>query len=292
MARGRIVVGVDGSRSSRRALEWAWEEARRRGATLEAVTAWDTPVEVGMLVAPTDTYDFETPAHETLDEELDAVVGPGAPEVVRRVECGYAARVLIDASRGAELLVVGSRGRGEFAGMLLGSVSRHCTAHAHCPVVVVRGEDDGSMVERRHRIVVGVDGSPSSRHALEWAAKEAKLRDDALEAVIAWPQSSYPANPEWPLDFEGIARETLKAELRAVVGPEAANVTQRVEYGPAAHLLTEASRAADLLVVGSRGRGAFAGMLLGSVSHHCTAHAYCSVVVVRGDEEHEAVTGH
>jgi nucleotide-binding universal stress UspA family protein len=91
---------------------------------------------------------------------------------------GWAAPVLIDASQNADLLLVGSRGRGGFAGMLLGSVSRHCAAHAHCPVVVVRGGHD-STVERRRRIVVGVDGSPSSRRAPEWAAAEAKLHDDA-----------------------------------------------------------------------------------------------------------------
>ncbi|HVM67565.1 MAG TPA: universal stress protein [Acidimicrobiales bacterium] len=285
MADGRrIVVGVDGSDSSRRALEWATGEALLRGATLEAVIAWHRPPEMSYPAVPIDN-DFEGDARQALANELDAMLGPGAQGVVRRVEPGSAAPVLIEASRGADLLVVGSRGHGAFTGMLLGSVSRHCTAHAHCPVVVVRG-DDGSVVEPR-RIVVGVDGSASSRHALAWAAEEATLRGAAVEARIAWPQSSYADVPESPLDFEGIARETLDAELRAVVGPEAEDVARRVEYGPAAHLLTEASRGADLLVVGSSGHGAFAGMLLGSVSRHCTAHARCPVVVVRdGEDEH------
>jgi len=136
---GRIVVGVDGSRWSRKALVWAANEAKLRGDSLEVVTAWHVPPQPYPAIP---TYDFEGAAGETLDRELDAVVGPGAPDVVRRVECGFAAQVLIEASRGADLLVVGSRGHGEFVGMLLGSVSRHCTARAHCPVVVVRGEED------------------------------------------------------------------------------------------------------------------------------------------------------
>ena len=135
----RIVVGVDGSRWSRKALEWAANEAKLRGDSLEAVIAWHFPPQSYPALP---AYDYEGAAGETLDRELDAVVGPGAADVVRRVEGGFAAQVLIEASGGADLLVVGSRGHGEFVGMLLGSVSRHCTAHAHCPVVVVRGEED------------------------------------------------------------------------------------------------------------------------------------------------------
>jgi nucleotide-binding universal stress UspA family protein len=103
--------------------------------------AWHVPPQLYYPAPPTD-FDFEADARRALTEELDAVLGPGAPGVVRRVEFGPAAPVLIEASRGADMLVVGSRGLGGFVGMLLGSVSRHCTAHAHCPVVVVRGEDD------------------------------------------------------------------------------------------------------------------------------------------------------
>jgi nucleotide-binding universal stress UspA family protein len=137
---GRIVVGVDGSASSRRALDWAAREAKLRGVTLEAVIAWHVPPELSYPAFPIG-IDVEGDARQALADELDAVLGPGAPQVISRVECGPAAPVLIDASRGADLLVVGSRGHGEFVGMLLGSVSRHCTAHAHCPVVVVRGEE-------------------------------------------------------------------------------------------------------------------------------------------------------
>jgi nucleotide-binding universal stress UspA family protein len=138
--RNRVVVGIDGSPSSREALEWAAREARLRGDSLEAVIAWHIPPQMAYPGAPTGLYNFEESAKEVLERELDAVLGADATSVIRRVEPGPPARVLIDASRDAELLVVGSRGHGEFAGMLLGSVSQHCTSHAHCPVVVVRGD--------------------------------------------------------------------------------------------------------------------------------------------------------
>jgi len=143
MAEGhnRIVVGVDGSAPSRRALAWAAHEARLRGDSLVAVIAWHVPAQLGYPAVPTFAFDFEGAARQELAEVLEQELGEDAPAVLPRVEHGPAAAVLIDASRGADLLVVGSRGHGEFSGMLLGSVSQHCTAHAHCPVVVVRGDD-------------------------------------------------------------------------------------------------------------------------------------------------------
>jgi len=137
----RVVVGVDGSRPSRQALQWAFNEARLHGDTLEVVIAWHVPAQLGYPGAPTALFDFAEAARQTMEAELDAVLGADAQGVMRRVEPGPAAQVLIDASRDADLLVVGSRGHGEFAGMLLGSVGQHCASHAHCPVVVVRGDD-------------------------------------------------------------------------------------------------------------------------------------------------------
>jgi len=137
----RVVVGVDGSPPSRRALAWAALEARLRGDALVAVTAWHVPPQMSYPGIGTGLYDFRAAASDELEEAVAEVMGEDAQAVIRQVECGSAAQVLIDASKGADLLVVGSRGHGEFAGMLLGSVSQHCTAHAHCPVVVVRGDD-------------------------------------------------------------------------------------------------------------------------------------------------------
>lgn len=132
----RIVVGIDGSEHSRAALDVAVDEARRRGAGLDVIHAWTTPlVFAGMDAAPPPRSEWRAAAHELLDQVLGPV--PDDVKVVRRVVEGSVAATLIEASRDADLLVVGSRGRGGFAGLLLGSTSHQVTAHAACPVLVV-----------------------------------------------------------------------------------------------------------------------------------------------------------
>jgi nucleotide-binding universal stress UspA family protein len=139
--RGRVVVGVDGSPSSDEALRWAVRHARLTGSPVDAVIAWDFPLAYG--VAPgNDGEDFHADAADALDKSVQNVVGAeDAGRVSRLVLRGHPARVLLDASAGADLLVVGCRGHGGFTGMLLGSVSQHVVAHASCPVVVVHGHD-------------------------------------------------------------------------------------------------------------------------------------------------------
>jgi nucleotide-binding universal stress UspA family protein len=141
----RIVVGVDGSDGSRRALERAVVEARMHGARVQAVHAWHMPplgaYPYGALAIDPGT--FEDDARRTLDEVVDATDARGLAEPIERiVVCGSAARELLDAAKGADLLVVGSRGRGGFAGLVLGSVSEQCVRHAGCPVLVVRPCED------------------------------------------------------------------------------------------------------------------------------------------------------
>jgi nucleotide-binding universal stress UspA family protein len=133
-----IVVGVDGSEPSKDALRWAAGQARRTGSDLHAVCAWEFPAAYGW--APDYAgVNLAAEALKALDATIAQVLGdePDVP-LVTRVEQGHAAQVLIDASRGADLLVVGSRGHRAFAGMLLGSVSQHCAQHAACPVVIMR----------------------------------------------------------------------------------------------------------------------------------------------------------
>lgn len=140
---GRIVVGVDGSQGAARALAWALEEAGLRGATVDAVWTWHVPwltsvAEVGATMNDADW--FEAVAREGLDRAVDAALaaaGDGAPPVERLVAQGDASRALLDVAQGADLLVVGSRGRGGFTGLMLGSVSQQVATHATCPVVVV-----------------------------------------------------------------------------------------------------------------------------------------------------------
>ncbi|MGI8415493.1 MAG: universal stress protein [Nakamurella sp.] len=133
----RIVVGVDGSPASIDALRWAIRQASLTGATIEAVIGWQYPISSGgySIAAATD---WAGNAHTTLDTAVDEAAGTPNTEIVRKVVEGHPAQVLVDASAGADLLVVGSRGRGGFAGLLLGSVSAHLAAHAPCPVLVIR----------------------------------------------------------------------------------------------------------------------------------------------------------
>lgn len=149
-----------------------------------------------------------------------------------------------------------------------------------------RGSDDrGGTAAQGHRIVVGVDGSASSKSALAWAARQAALTGASLEVVAAWGYPVYfGTTPVWPSDFDpqSITEQSVAEavdELRRAY-PEL-DVHTTVEETDASVALLEAAEGADLLVVGSRGHGAFAGMLLGSVSQHCVTHAHCPVVVVR-----------
>lgn len=151
---GRIVVGIDGSSESEDALEFALAEARLRGTTLHVVHAWRTPLTLAlpeptvMGYAPVSAGDLEQlaaklreRAEQLVAEELHAVLGDDPRvEVRREVLESDAAEALVEASRGADLLVVGSRGRGGFSGLLLGSVGQHVAHHAHCPVVIVPNE--------------------------------------------------------------------------------------------------------------------------------------------------------
>ncbi|MFD5466526.1 universal stress protein [Kitasatospora sp. NPDC127059] len=137
-AKPRIVVGVDGSGSSRAALRWALRQAALVGATVEAVTTWEYPVYYGLGMPMLDG-DFAGFAGKALAEAVAEEAGRDCPvEVQERVARGNAAQVLLMAAEGAELLVLGSRGHGGFTGALLGSVTQHCVQHASCPVVVIR----------------------------------------------------------------------------------------------------------------------------------------------------------
>lgn len=293
-----VVVGVDGSAGSDRALRWAAQEAIARDAPLVVAHAWMVPAVV--LAAPVgafaaDPAPFAEAATQIVDEAL-ALVAEDFPELADRVTTlvteGYAIEHLVDASVGAALLVVGSRGRGGFASLVLGSVADGCAHRAHCPVMVVRpdaappGEGD---------IVVGVDGSPHGIAALRWAAAEAGRLRRRLTVVIAHDVHQLPpaalseAPGELPL---GIERDFAIAARRFVdrmIGPLALDghkprsVSWRVVQQAAPSALLEAASDASMLVVGSRDRLSLRDRLLGSVSRQCLHHAPCPVVVVHDD---------
>jgi nucleotide-binding universal stress UspA family protein len=137
----RVVVGVDGSPQSKQALRWAAGFAAATGARIDAIAAWQYPVSYGWSAVAYD-YSPEKDAEKALTETVDEVFGPDRPaDLHLTVSSGYAATVLLDAAKTATLVVVGSRGHGGFAGLLLGSVSAALAEHAACPVLVVHGDE-------------------------------------------------------------------------------------------------------------------------------------------------------
>jgi nucleotide-binding universal stress UspA family protein len=279
---GRIVVGVDGSPASELALRWAAGQARLTGQVVEAVASWDFPSPYDRSM--TGEFEWSEEASGALAKTVENVLGAAdAGRVVQRVTPGRAAEVLIDASRDADLLVVGPHGHGGFLGLPLGSVSQHVLPHAACPVAVVREQHAGSG-----RIVVGVDGSPEAQAALGWAARQAALTGGALHALTAWTiRAGYGfvggAEPDGAARALNVLGRSVAAELGETAGSTA--VVEEVDTGHPAEVLLRAAAEADLLVVGCRGRGAFTGLLLGSVSRHVAAHAPCTVVVHHGHSD-------
>ena len=137
---GRIVVGVDGSVSSMAALRWAIRQAKQTGSSVDAVTAWRVPSGYGLAPTGDGAVDFEGDAKKILADALNEVSGSESDVIIRPLVVeGHPADVLVWTARGADLLVVGSRGHGEFTSALLGSVSHYCVHHASCPVLVIRG---------------------------------------------------------------------------------------------------------------------------------------------------------
>jgi nucleotide-binding universal stress UspA family protein len=142
---GRIVVGVDGSPSSKAALKWAVRQAGLTGSAVEAVIAWHYPAMYGgygwVPVSAADPVNFDETARKTVTDAVNELVDPtGSVRVTTKVVEGNPAQALLDAAAGADLLVVGSRGHGGFAGALLGSVSQHLATHSACPIVIIRGK--------------------------------------------------------------------------------------------------------------------------------------------------------
>ncbi|WP_405968418.1 universal stress protein [Streptomyces sp. NBC_00015] len=263
-----VVVGVDGSAVSLAAVAAAARAAARRGAALRVVHA-DVPVKPRLLVPDPMS---RTLVHEAATHALD--VAPGVA-VTAAVVTGDAVYVLEAESRAADLIVVGSRGRGGVMGLLLGSTPVSLAAHSHCPVMTVREEPPTSA--DAGPVVLGVDGSPDSDEAVDVAFAEAARRRAELVAVHAWQ-----ADKGSPGAAPGAAEQML---ARAIAGRTDTRPDVRVRRdlvgGTAREVLIEASKAAQLLIVGARGRGAVAGLLLGSVSQAAMTHAHCPVVTVR-----------
>ncbi|MGW0507291.1 universal stress protein [Micromonospora sp. NPDC003241] len=274
-----VVVGVDGSPPSLVAAEHAAQAAVWRSRSLHLVHGYLHPLGYGVPINPYEvglpapTEDGRKMLEQTAAELVDR--WPGLTVEVRQVAGGPGA-TLVEESRRAELVVVGSRGLGGFAGLLLGSVGTQVAAHGHCPVLVVRPPDRPLPTEGP--VLVGVDGSESAELAVGYGAEEAVRRggtlvlthvaderhaDDGGEAAALLATAAASARGSHP----GL---TVEERLITAAKPDQA--------------LIEATSDAALVVAGSRGRGGFAGLLLGSVSQALVQHARCPVLVAHPHE--------
>jgi nucleotide-binding universal stress UspA family protein len=306
-----IVVGVDGSDHGQCALVWAAREALRRRRPLHIVTAYSVPIFAASGLdggyATVDDSVIREGAEAVVRQALDKVSAYDL-DVTASVENGDASGVLLEMSQTAELLVCGTRGRGGFVGRLLGSVSSALPAHAKCPTVTVPlvcSDRLGETTEDRrikaeqakagHQrvenvVVVGVDGSEQARVAVLEAAAQAERLGATLRVVCAVPQ--YSGSLAWvpaPMD-----RKALFADIQVTLDAGMAwlrshfpdlRAESELKDGSPVEVLVEESRHVELVVVGTRGRGGFTGMLLGSTSDGILHHAKGPVMVVPDRED-------
>jgi nucleotide-binding universal stress UspA family protein len=284
--RGRIVVGVDGSVGSQHALRWAVQEARVGQLDIDVVHAWSPPLSIYPVDLAADAAAYRAAGADVLARALAGVDDlDGDGHITSHLSEDNAASALIEASEGAELLVVGTRGRGGFTGLFLGSVSRTCLHLASVPTVVVPPE----WQQRTTRsVVVGVDGSDPSRAALAWALAEAAAHGARLRIVNVYDLAPYISTLGTAVapDSELIDKSSraLLEEMTADARDSGVEVEVIAASGPTAKTLLGVASEDDLLVVGSRGLGGLRRLLLGSVSEHCVYHSTCPVVVVRPSE--------
>jgi nucleotide-binding universal stress UspA family protein len=284
--RGIWVVGLDGSDCAANALEWAAANIADRGDSISLVSAWQTPV-VGAYpmsspvvtafdegefrdAAANDVAAVATQLGERLAVPVTAAVGHGGP-----------AQVLLEASESASALVIGSRGRGGFARLLLGSTSTQCATHASVPTIVVPGD---ATPERADRVLVGCDGSPNSMVALRWAIDFAGAGGTV---VVVWVWDATPlavgGDAFFFPDASDLAAERFHHLVDTVADQaHARGVTVEREFvrGTPRSALGAHAEHADLIVVGARGHGAVGAALLGSVSTWLLHHVHRPIAVV------------
>jgi len=289
-----IIVGVDGSPVSLVAVDWAAHTAALRGVALKLVHVLNPPVVMAFpeVPMPSGYLQWQEDAGRTLlatavktAEEAALAAGTGARPITVTTEMvsGSSVPALAELSGQAQMIVVGCRGRGALVRGLLGSVSTGVVHHATCPVAVVHDEDPLIPHPSKAPVVVGLDGSPASERAVEIAYEEASFRGVDLVAVHAWSDSGV-------LEFPGVDWSVLQAEAEETLAERLAGWGERypdvlvrrvVVADRPAHQLLEQAQTAQLLVVGSHGRGGFAGMVLGSVSTAVVNAARMPVIVAR-----------
>ena len=282
----RILVAVDGSPGSDAAISWAAHEAARRAAPVTLIhvsapliTTWSSPTTESELAA-LEQESSRGVLQRAKDILETALGGTHTPGVQTRSCPSPVVGALAEASEHAALLVVGNRGAGGHSRLPLGSVAAGLLHHAHCPLVVVH---PGDLADAAGPIVLGIDGSTSSDAATQLAFEEATLRDAEIVAVHAW--SDVGLFPMYTMDwtiYEEQAREALAQRLaRWQTRFPGVRVQPRLVRDRPGHWLTEESQHAQLVIVGSRGRGGFAALLLGSVASTVAQLSHAPVIVVR-----------
>lgn len=292
--KGRIVVGTDGSERAMKAVEWAADRAQARKLPLLILFVapeWPVPSRTAAAAAISHGSDYVTDFLASAQRKIDHAV-----ETIRRehpdlevdgqVVQGHAPEMLAKLSADADLVVVGARGAGApLSVKLLGGVADAVTAHAEGPIAVISDEahenPDGP-------VVVGVDDSAAARSAIQLAFDAAATRKVPLIAIHAWDFGPYDAyNAEiWDHSMAEI-NQAMTSEVESWLAEGQASCPEvpvdiRVVRGRPDIALVDASQGAGLVVVGSRGRGGFAGLLLGSTSKHVLRESHAPVIVTRG----------
>ncbi|GAA2933022.1 universal stress protein [Streptomyces mexicanus] len=283
-----VVVGVDGSSPSLTAVDWAVDEAARRGLPLRLVYASLWERYEGAL--PSTGKD--RPSEQVMAENVIGTATERARQrnpdvkVSANVLPEDAVSALLDAGDSAFALVLGSRGRGELKELLLGSVSLSVAARARCPVVVVRGDSAG-LAGSHERILLGAGDPGNSGEAVRFAFREAELRGCVLDAVRAWRRPANQMVGSLGVDADSARGEGERAAafldelLRgAMADHPAVRVRGAAVEGPAHRVLVDRSAAADLVIVGARRRVGYFGLQLGRTAHALLHHAQCPVAVV------------
>lgn len=291
-----IVVGVDESDISAEAVRWAAQEAQRRHLPVKLVRADEWIPGQPMLGNGEDAVREHSSrliatAAQSVREQSEEI------QVTTALSPISTAATLVEESREASMVVVGSRGHGGFSGLLLGSTSLTLVAHAHCPVIVL----PTAWLQREshtRRIVVGVDNSPAAEAAVAFAMEEASTRGAELAAIHSWSIDQFvtswapvPVAIDWTAVIAAERATFSKSMTTWRARYPDVEVVLHLEQGHPRKVLAEASTDADLVVVGARGRGAITGLLLGSVSQSLLHESSCPVAVVphRMDNERRQV---
>ena len=284
-----IIIAVDGSAESDAAISWAAREASMRHEHVTLIHVVQ-PVAVSWPVSPEQTavaeWQDENARHvidQARKELSSALDQPRPPDIRTEVLYSHPVDALVDASKKARMIVVGSHGTGVFGRLLLGSVSRGVVEHAHCPVAVIHADKASTPVGAKAPVLLGVDGSHAAEAAAAWAFDEAWRRGVALIALHAW--SDVGVFPILGMDwrtYQHQGEELLAQRLASWQEryPDV-HVSRRLVCDTPARWLLEESQNAQMVVIGSHGRGGFGGALLGAVSSAVAQLAKVPVIVVR-----------